>query len=241
MIYDDLSFLGSISIEIGLGCNLSQSHTMCPAHCLERDNKDCLSDDQIISILDQANSLKFNGYFAFHFYNEPLLHIERIDRIIKQRPNYKYLLWSNGTLIKRTLDLGYSFEIFDRIVFTKYDESDIDMMNHIKSIHSNTEIYDADMDERLNFYENDTENYFTCKKVYLELPIDYSGKAYICTFDWNGEYIIGDLQKQTLEEVFKSETYQNILKENKGRLRHGSTVELCKKCTRPCLELSVII
>lgn len=97
------------------------------------------------------------------------------------------------------------------------------------------------MDERLNFYENDTENYFTCKKVYLELPIDYSGKAYICTFDWNGEYIIGDLQKQTLEEVFKSETYQNILKENKGRLRHGSTVELCKKCTRPCLELSVII
>lgn len=238
--FKDMSFLKTISIEIGTRCNLSKLHSVCPAQYLKREDKDGMIDSQILEIMDQANKLGFKGYFAFHFYNEPLLYIDRIDKLHRERPNYKLLLWSNGTLIKHVLDCGYDFNIFDKIVFTKYKESDIEMMKYIKSIHADTEIYDAQMDERLSVYQGNVENYYACKKVYIELPIDYKGNVYICTYDWKGEYIIGNLQEQTLDELLYSEKYQLLLNENIGNLRHSSCIELCRHCPRPCLKPLII-
>lgn len=237
----DLSFLKTLSIEIGMGCNLKGLHKVCPAHLLNRNEKEGMTDSQILEIMDQASSLGFAGYFAFHFYNEPLMYADRIQRICKERPNYRYLLWSNGTLIKKAIDAGFDFNIFEKIVFTKYNESDAKMMEYICTKHPNARIYEAEMDNRLSFYQADSDNYFTCKKPYIEMPIDFKGNVYICTYDWKGEYILGNLQNQSLKEFLNSSKYQQILNENKGMLRHSSCIEICKHCPRPYMKSDSIL
>lgn len=239
--FEDLSYLKTLSIEIGTRCNLSRCHNKCPAQYMKRSEMEAMTEEQIISIMDQAIALNFQGYFAFHFYNEPLLYIAEIAKLKEKRSDYKFLLWSNGTLIKKVLEAGYSFDIFDKIVFTRYSESEEEMMSWLKSEHNSVDIYDAEMDDRLTFYESQEENHFTCKKIYIEMPIDFCGNIYICTFDWKGEYILGNLKREKLVDILKSNQYQSLLSENRGRLRHNSVVELCNKCPRPCLKETVIV
>lgn len=231
--YDSFKFLKTISIEIGPDCNLKKFHNQCPAHHLQRDSLAVLSNEKICEIMDQAITLEFDGHFAFHFYNEPLLYIERIYELKKRRPNYKFLLWSNGTLVNKVLKDGYSFDIFDKIVFTKYNETNFEALYKLKSIHKDVQIYEPDMDNRLEFYDSKNEKYFSCKKVYIELPIDCYGNVYICTFDWNKKYLLGNVLEQSLESILKSRTYQNLLIANEKRFQHGVVPLLCKYCPRP--------
>ena len=169
--YDDFSFLETMSIEIGSKCNLLPIHKCCPANFRCGIEKQ-LTIDQIVEIMDQAVQLKFNGLFAFHFYNEPLLYSDEIATIKRKRPDYKFLLWTNGTLIEKLLSEKYDFGIFDRIVVTRYKNACDSPFFYLKAIHNNVEIYDEDMDDRLHFYEAVQENFISCKKIYFELPID---------------------------------------------------------------------
>ena len=231
--YDDFSFLEVISIEIGSDCNLKNVHKCCPVNCIKRTGMQ-LSINQIVEIMDKAIQLKFKGQFAFHFYNEPLLYADKICKIKSKRPDYKFMLWTNGTLIRKLLKEGFDFNIFQSIVITRYKGFDDLAFLHLNSIHNDVNIFDEEMDDRLNFYESKTENFISCKKIYYELPIDCEGNVYICTYDWRKKYLLGNVLEQDLEMILKSSLYQKLLKGNEKRFRHcDDIVDLCKYCPRP--------
>lgn len=231
--FQDFSFLKTIAIEIGPDCNLRHKHTMCPAYHINREESSALSNEQICAIMDDAVNLGFDGHFAFHLYNEPLLYIYRINELKKKRSHYRFLLWSNGTLARSVVQQGYSMKIFDKIVFTCYDESYRSMLEELIVGNENAAIFSPEMDDRLHIYDSITENLFSCKKVYYELPIDYRGIVYVCSYDWDKRYVLGDLTRQSLADILQSEAYQNLLQANTTRLLNGKVPDLCTTCFRP--------
>ena len=57
------------------------------------------------------------------------------------------------------------------------------------------------------------------------LIVAYDGKCYLCCHDWLGKYFIGDLNENTMQEIWHSERRLNFIK-NLGKL------EICKRCIK---------
>ena len=65
-------------------------------------------------------------------------------------------------------------------------------------------------------------------RVSNRLHILFDGRVVICSMDWRQEYILGDLSKQTIEEVWESKKFNNLRKIVDGE--EGSAPSICKKC-----------
>ena len=55
------------------------------------------------------------------------------------------------------------------------------------------------------------------------LVVGWDGKCYLCCHDWLGKYYIGDLNKQSIEEVWCG-------KERTFYINNLGTLDICKKC-----------
>jgi len=68
----------------------------------------------------------------------------------------------------------------------------------------------------------------TCPYVFYQLSINPDGKVSLCFLDWGHDYIVGDASKQSLKEIWESETLFNyqveFLKGNR------SNIKFCKDC-----------
>ncbi|HEY8280338.1 MAG TPA: radical SAM/SPASM domain-containing protein [Bdellovibrionota bacterium] len=68
----------------------------------------------------------------------------------------------------------------------------------------------------------------TCVLPFKELNIWSDGKAVICCNDWNQELVIGDLTKQSLQEIWHGEGARRVRELH--REKRGNDLEICKKC-----------
>lgn len=227
----DLSRLTILAFEIGSDCNLKRQHKNCPINYIERPSGiENLTVRQIVRAIDDAVALNFNGYVAFHHYNEPLLYIDRIEQVIKQRPHQKYLLWSNGLLIPQLERTGHSLSIFHKIVLTCYMEQDYEMLLDVQNRYPDVEIGMSHMDDRVKEYESDYENPIACKKVYFELPIGFNGEVMLCAHDWKNSYPLGNILLTSLKEVVSGERYQNLLYICRKRKIDENAPNICRHC-----------
>lgn len=220
-----------ISFEIGIYCNLQKEHLECPINKIVRlHDAPNLTVETVCKAMDEANELGFKGHFAFHHYNEPLIYIEIIDKIVRLRPKNKYLLWSNGLLVPDIEKRGYSLNIFDKIIFTLYNEKDREMLTDVQRRYKNVEIYSAEMDERLEIYDSTYENIVSCKKPFIEMPIDYYGEVYLCTHDWKNSHKLGNILDTCLKDVVLGEKYQKVLDGASKRGISEDSPQICRKC-----------
>lgn len=227
----DLSGLKILTFEIGTGCNLKQKHLNCPINYIQRpDGIKSLTVEDVVKAIDDAIVLHFDGYVAFHHYNEPLLYIDSIERVVRARPRQKYLLWSNGLLIPELERRGYSLSIFSKIVLTCYTEKDYDMMLDVQRRYPNVEVGMSDMDDRIKVYESNCENFIACKKVFFELPIGFNGDVLLCAHDWKNSYPLGNILRTSLMEVVASERYQALLSMSRKRKLAENAPEICRHC-----------
>jgi len=65
-------------------------------------------------------------------------------------------------------------------------------------------------------------------RVSERMHILFDGRVIICSMDWKQKYIIGNLAKQTIEEVWNSNRFNDIRRRIYGR--KGVAPEICKKC-----------
>ena len=64
----------------------------------------------------------------------------------------------------------------------------------------------------------------------------------VCCYDLKGEYVVGDLRKQTLEEVWNSEEYQSVrYRINNAEKNPDAEPEICKNCLKWTLDDAVPI
>lgn len=232
----DLSKTSMISIEIGTKCNMKDRHKECPINYRKIVNKRCSLTVSAVNenIITQAKKLNFSGYFAFHLFNEPMLDVDLILKIIEMNPTEKYLLWTNGTLLRRNVEGNDYLKKFKMVCITCYDKVNMPFYKLLNEHYGNIKIFPGIMDDRMDIYTREHENHFSCKKPLFELVIDHYGNILLCTFDYDNTYSIGNVFDVDLVSIVNSKRYQNILKFAHFRiLDQKECPEICKKCIEP--------
>jgi len=91
--------------------------------------------------------------------------------------------------------------------------------------------------DRVRIYETHSKNGFgsmgkpsnvKCAKLFEEMVVYWDGRVGLCNHDWNNLYPLGDLNKQSISEVWNSVDYCMLRELHKGGFRrHISTCEFC--------------
>jgi radical SAM protein with 4Fe4S-binding SPASM domain len=69
---------------------------------------------------------------------------------------------------------------------------------------------------------------FECAMLYQRLIIGWDGRVFICCGNHFGKLIAGDLNKQTIEEVWNGDVYKRLRKLSELGLLHKSRI--CAEC-----------
>jgi radical SAM protein with 4Fe4S-binding SPASM domain len=67
-----------------------------------------------------------------------------------------------------------------------------------------------------------------CMLPFRDLNIWADGKVVLCCEDWNEEFVVGDLNTQTIREIWHGPELTEVRR--KHRARQGHAVSLCAKC-----------
>jgi len=74
---------------------------------------------------------------------------------------------------------------------------------------------------------------FDCYRAHSDyLHVLYTGEVVLCCMDYHKETVFGNLKEQTLEEVFNTDEYKNILKQVVGEIESPDDF-ICKRCMSP--------
>lgn len=223
--------------EVGNDCNLKKNHVKCP--CLERyqatKNKPIMTDEMII---DNAAALYnqhgFAGLVGFHYYNEPMIYIDRIKRLIDgikaKAKNASFVLWTNGTLLPEDCK---SLDIFDKAWLTNYDGGNYE---RIREGIPNTTFVKWQLDNRKE--RTDKIDNRRCRRIFSEIIFDAFGECHLCCIDWKGEAKVGNLFDDKLENIV-----DRFLAVRKS-IMNGMDVdapEICRKCIGRHTNISSLV
>lgn len=75
----------------------------------------------------------------------------------------------------------------------------------------------------------------TCMYPFVSIQILYDGFTALCCHDFNGKVIMGDLNRQSLYEVWNSKFYNSIRQIHKNR--HFEKIQVCHTCDQLLVHL----
>jgi radical SAM protein with 4Fe4S-binding SPASM domain len=67
-----------------------------------------------------------------------------------------------------------------------------------------------------------------CVLPFRDLNIWADGRAVLCCDDWNEEHVVGDLNSQSLSEIWRGEALRHARSLHK--LGRGNELEICSRC-----------
>jgi radical SAM protein with 4Fe4S-binding SPASM domain len=68
-----------------------------------------------------------------------------------------------------------------------------------------------------------------CNTFWNNMTVLWDGKVTFCCLDWNGQHLLGDVNKNTLFEIWNNEAYTALRKNAlKGNIK---SIPLCKNCS----------
>ena len=224
-----LNFTKRITIELSNICNLSKVHTKCPLN-LETETI-ILPDHIVLKVLNFASSQKFAGRIAFHNYNEPLVD-RRIEYFISTArqlcPKTDIYLCTNGTgldqnYLDRLVNLGVT-----NMHISAYSQNDYDRFIQLKTPAFIPVVNLITLDDTLEAYTRPyTHSTAPCFAPLSELIISRDATVVLCCLDWKREYVFGNLNIHSLEEILRFE----IIREVYEHLSHGYRLfDICKRC-----------
>lgn len=226
-----------LSFEITNRCNMQHIHDKCPINCRKYNEKEQSLDKQsVVRTIKMAKELGFSGMVAFHYYNEPLLEKDLILSIMAEVPECKYLLWTNGLLLSRNVKDNEFLKRFTLVCITCYDKADMAFFQEMSDYYKNVEIFDWELDDRLEIYNKNVANPLSCKRPLFEIPIDFYGNIHLCCMDWNNSYIIGNIFREDFTNIMCSQKYQNLIKMCKQRIIDD---KICPPICRTCDKMWV--
>lgn len=220
-----LKYTQILVLEVGATCNLDCVHGWCPVSIRKTGPRE-MTDDEIVGLAFQAYALGFEGWIAFHYYNEPLLHPQRlaniIDKIRVKVPDSKFLLWTNGTYVNaKNTD---TISRFDWVVITDYFNHGSDHFKQfcsVRHLQVNPEVVDG----RIGY--GDTPTPQPCLRPFIEFSVTAFGDVHICCQDWKGKVEIGSVYTYSLKELDDKRT--ELIKKL-AKPMDSSCPETCLNC-----------
>lgn len=91
-------------------------------------------------------------------------------------------------------------------------------------------------EDKYSRYQLDTNGMYSiknellnhCWKMWHSCVITWDGKVVPCCFDKDAHHVMGDLSRQSFEEIWRSDAYRQF---RSSLLRSRSETEMCKNCT----------
>ena len=239
----------TIEIETVNRCN--GTCPFCPVNVNQPQRKYAKMTDELFKkIINELADMNYSAAIAFYSNNEPFLD-ERIIDFCKyaseKLPNAYLRLFTNGTLLTFEKFLAI-MPYLDVLVIDNYND---DKQINTPELHK---VYDyiqehPEIKERVNFSfrlqnevlksrggqapnkigKNDTKMLrFLCTRPFHQFIIRPTGEISLCCNDALGKYTMGDLNTQTISEVWNSEKYKSVREE---MLKNGrKNLILCNQC-----------
>lgn len=220
----------------------------CPVNAKEEQRPYAkMSEELFRKIIDELHELNYSKSLALFDNNEPFLDeriIEFQKYVRESLPNAFLDLWTNGSLL--TLDkFKEIIPYLDRIVIDNYnDELELNLNPKIISeyiedkpdLKDKVVVYLRKQNEVLtsrggaapNKKDGDYHIDTKCVLPFQQFNVRPDGKVSLCCNDALGVYTLGDLNKQSIEEVWYSDEYMRIRKEMKENGRRN--LKLCNNC-----------
>ena len=242
----DVPFFEMIELETFNRCNGSCSF------CSANKNIDIrkpifMSEILYKKTIGELSLMKFDGFLALSLNNEPLLdkRIINFARYAKENvPRAHLNIHTNGTLF--TMEIFKELvKYFDEIIIDNYSD-DLTLHKPCIEIVEYTKIH-PEIKEKVtislrkqNEILNNRGGVSTpnrskstaipdakCTVVYQKMSVRSDGKVSLCCNDVYGDYTLGDLNCQTVSEVWFGNEYNKV----RNALLHGrESMEACKTC-----------
>lgn len=72
---------------------------------------------------------------------------------------------------------------------------------------------------------------FTCKKLWTHIGIQWNGDLSLCCRDYNSEMIVGNIMKQTIDEVWNSDDYNKLRQHHRNEnWSADDRLKMCSTC-----------
>jgi len=81
-----------------------------------------------------------------------------------------------------------------------------------------------------SFHFNKKIKRYACGLIWHRMVIDWNGDVVLCCDDWNHSSVLGNLKKQSIEEVWKGDKLRNIKKAHLNQEFHK--IPLCAGCNK---------
>lgn len=219
-------------------CPVSKGHDIRKMHKME--------DAVFYKIIDELSSMNYSGNISLFSNNEPFID-ERICGFAKYAkehlPDAFLYLYTNGTLL--TMEKYHSIIPFLDMMFIDNYNDEMQLIPTVKEI----------VDESASFHDYENKTIVSMRKInevltsrggqapnkvaregtidcpcllpYQQLIIRPTGEVSLCCNDCYGKMTMGDVNKNTLLEIWESDQYKkirNMITESRSNL------ELCKYC-----------
>jgi sulfatase maturation enzyme AslB (radical SAM superfamily) len=224
-----LNQLQLLSLEVGDACNLAHAHRYCPVNRPERHKGgEPWTDDQGIDFLRAALWRGFRGLLAFHYYNEPLLSLDRLFalQLRAQELGVGSAIWTNGTLLD---DLAHDWiGRFARVFVTDHDPRRRGWLREFQAKHPNiVAIKAGGHDCRGQVYESRAAlRPKPCwRPTVTEIPVDFCGQVHLCCIDWRGDTPIGNIRTDPHEEIL--DRWEQL-----AAAAVRGEIDICRRCQR---------
>lgn len=86
-----------------------------------------------------------------------------------------------------------------------------------------------------NWGNGTTSKHFLCHRLWSSITVLWDGRISLCCLDSDGEYILGDLNEESLTNIVNSELYVNIRKNH----AQGKFLNKCVKCDFPAQKEAI--
>lgn len=217
-------------VSFGLSniCCYSHFHKKCPLY-RQRD-KVVLPSKVVYNTIDELAQINYEGVFAFHFYNEPLIDprlFSFMSYAHKKCPLSKTLILTNGFYLTQQIANELAESGVWILGVTSYTRSE-----HQRLVQLDVKIpyyvFYQNMDARAGMYERSPINVKAhCFAPVGDVTISWTGDVVLCCLDWKGIHKFGNLNYETLSSILNKDQTVEVYR----KLIRGERVPyLCQRC-----------
>ena len=240
---DKLPLFRIIRLETVSRCNGACS--FCPVNRFNDPRQTLFMDEGLFkNIIEQLSSLKFTGKVKFHLNNEPLVDKRIVPFVKYARENLTAFisLWTNGRAlsVEKFRDLLANLDELvinnynDNLVWNKKTEEIIKYCNDHKYPSENLRIQMRLENEKMYTRGGEALNRMKIKSLKSQCIFPFNainvrpdGKISLCCHDVFGSVTLGDLNKESILDVWYGEAFNEY---REKILKGRENIGICASC-----------
>lgn len=234
--YRDPYFFRAVSIEISKWCNRTCSY--CPNSSFKTP-KEFMPIELFDVALGRLQEIRWRGFVDYIFYNEPLADPRLVDLVARTKkalPHASPRIISNGDMLTEALAERLINAGVTSFIVTRHIPEKEGWRQRVQAVASKWPRYFTVLNSPGEvLWSNrgglvDPEDFvpFTsCDAPENSLVITINGDVVLCCNDYHREHVVGNVQKKSLLEIWRTPWYEKVRKE----VRDGhARLPICKAC-----------